>query len=169
VRRKLFIFAAAVPLVLCLATVVLWVRSCWVGDLLYWYTVDENGVPAIYGFDSVTTPLGSRVAYVYIQTSPPLRPSFTLGHSIHVLLGHSALGRGTLPRFAYGDFPLIPHWSIALMFVVLPAAWLLQWAKARRLPKAGQCRTCRYDLTGNISGVCPECGTPISQTVEAAT
>ncbi len=23
------------------------------------------------------------------------------------------------------------------------------------------CRHCRYDLTGNESGVCPECGTPI--------
>ena len=25
----------------------------------------------------------------------------------------------------------------------------------------GHCRTCRYDLTGNVSGVCPECGTPV--------
>lgn len=24
-----------------------------------------------------------------------------------------------------------------------------------------RCEKCRYDLTGNISGVCPECGTPI--------
>ena len=23
------------------------------------------------------------------------------------------------------------------------------------------CRVCDYDLTGNVSGVCPECGTPI--------
>jgi rubrerythrin len=22
----------------------------------------------------------------------------------------------------------------------------------------GQCRKCGYDLTGNVSGVCPECG-----------
>lgn len=25
----------------------------------------------------------------------------------------------------------------------------------------GCCRECGYDLTGNVSGVCPECGTPI--------
>jgi len=24
----------------------------------------------------------------------------------------------------------------------------------------GHCRKCGYDLTGNVSGICPECGTP---------
>lgn len=27
---------------------------------------------------------------------------------------------------------------------------------------AAVCETCGYDLTGNVSGVCPECGTPVS-------
>ncbi len=30
-----------------------------------------------------------------------------------------------------------------------------------RLPPLGHCKACRYDLTGNESGVCPECGTEI--------
>lgn len=25
----------------------------------------------------------------------------------------------------------------------------------------GHCRSCGYDLTGNVSGVCPECGSQI--------
>lgn len=25
----------------------------------------------------------------------------------------------------------------------------------------GKCRRCEYDLRGNVSGICPECGTPI--------
>lgn len=29
-----------------------------------------------------------------------------------------------------------------------------------RIPH-GYCRKCRYNLTGNVSGICPECGTPI--------
>jgi hypothetical protein len=25
----------------------------------------------------------------------------------------------------------------------------------------GHCQSCDYNLTGNVSGICPECGTPI--------
>lgn len=28
--------------------------------------------------------------------------------------------------------------------------------------RPGRCRHCGYDLTGNVSGNCPECGTPIA-------
>jgi hypothetical protein len=30
-----------------------------------------------------------------------------------------------------------------------------------RPPKHNECARCYYDLTGNTSGICPECGTPI--------
>jgi len=30
-----------------------------------------------------------------------------------------------------------------------------------RLQANGNCRHCGYDLTGNISGICPECGTTV--------
>lgn len=40
--------------------------------------------------------------------------------------------------------------------------WLFRlWHRARRKP--GHCRFCDYDLTGNVSGKCPECGTPIPE------
>lgn len=28
----------------------------------------------------------------------------------------------------------------------------------RALPKVGYCPSCAYDLTGNVTGICPECG-----------
>lgn len=28
--------------------------------------------------------------------------------------------------------------------------------------RPGHCQSCAYDLTGNVSGVCPECGGPVS-------
>jgi hypothetical protein len=32
----------------------------------------------------------------------------------------------------------------------------------------GHCHTCDYDLTGNVSGVCPECGTVISDDLSSS-
>lgn len=55
--------------------------------------------------------------------------------------------------------------SVSLPFLLV--TWLLMRAVraddrrrhfARRL--AGRCGPCGYDLTGNVSGVCPECGAP---------
>jgi hypothetical protein len=60
--------------------------------------------------------------------------------------------------------PLIPH-GVGFGLDVLfwtgivgapPALWLGIRTRARR--RAGRCRQCAYDLTGNTTGVCPECG-----------
>ena len=78
-------------------------------------------------------------------------PLFLLGKALFDYLW--ALGRPTV------DFPL--SFAIALVAAyVLPLpgiAFVLR--PARGLP--GHCPSCGYDLTGNVSGVCPECGNPI--------
>jgi len=38
---------------------------------------------------------------------------------------------------------------------------LYLWLRLRRLPAPGRCQRCGYDLTGNVSGICPECGAGI--------
>ena len=48
--------------------------------------------------------------------------------------------------------------SIPLAAFGLLAAILWRY-DLRRFP-AGHCFTCGYNLTGNVSGICPECGTP---------
>lgn len=50
----------------------------------------------------------------------------------------------------------LPLW-IPLLFAAATTAFL--WRDRRRVPP-GHCR-CGYDLTGNTSGVCPECGTRV--------
>ena len=50
---------------------------------------------------------------------------------------------------------LIPLW-IPFAIIVLPTAYLF-WRDRCRIP-SGHCQKCGYDLTGNVSGVCPECG-----------
>jgi hypothetical protein len=47
-----------------------------------------------------------------------------------------------------------PLW-MPLVLIGLPTGWLW-WRDRRRVP-AGCC-ACGYDLTGNVSGRCPECG-----------
>jgi hypothetical protein len=45
----------------------------------------------------------------------------------------------------------------ALLWLVLCGPGVLRWWRRRR---RGRCVQCGYNLTGNISGRCPECGTP---------
>ena len=47
-------------------------------------------------------------------------------------------------------------------WLILPPAILCLWvAYRRRHYRGGICQECAYDLTGNVSGVCPECGTKV--------
>jgi len=52
----------------------------------------------------------------------------------------------------------IPLWPFILAAIPVSIA---MFYRDRRVPP-GRCPKCRYDLTGNISGGCPECGTQIS-------
>ena len=58
----------------------------------------------------------------------------------------------------------LPLW-IPLALAAIPT--LALWRRDRR-PGPGHCPTCHYNLTGNTSGVCPECGTAIPNRTEAA-
>lgn len=51
--------------------------------------------------------------------------------------------------------PTLCMGAIGIVGVVLAKVWA-----NRRLPQA-RCRRCSYDLRGNTSGICPECGTAI--------
>ena len=48
---------------------------------------------------------------------------------------------------------------LPLVLTGIPALFLFKY-DYRQLP--GHCDTCRYDLTGNTSGICPECGNTAS-------
>jgi hypothetical protein len=56
---------------------------------------------------------------------------------------------------------MIPAWFILSLTVLPPAAWTLQWWRQRRRSRRNLCRRCGYELAGNVSGVCPECGTGV--------
>jgi hypothetical protein len=53
----------------------------------------------------------------------------------------------------------IPLIWLFILFAVFPGVRLSGMIRTRRRRRLeGHCRTCGYDLTGNASGVCPECG-----------
>ncbi len=61
------------------------------------------------------------------------------------------------PQFGSGQchWCVLPLWKPFLLVAALTI--LLWWHDRHRIP-AGHCQHCGYDLTGNTSGVCPECG-----------
>jgi hypothetical protein len=66
--------------------------------------------------------------------------------------------------WAYLMFPL---WVPSLAFAAMSVPALRYFTRFRRMHSSGSCSTCGYNLTGNTSGVCPECGTPVSNKPEA--
>lgn len=115
-RRRLFTFASLLSLLLCAATVVLWVRS-------YREYADISG----FG------------GFLVISKDGVLSVFRTIPEGV------------TQHDFYY--------WKWALMFMVTPALWLVVWTARRRLLRPGYCPICSYNLTGDTSGICPECGT----------
>jgi hypothetical protein len=71
------------------------------------------------------------------------------------------------------DGPLV-DWALPLSVAVLACVvivWLVRRAASRNIRRAlnrrglPTCVSCGYDLTGNESGCCPECGTTVSRPV----
>jgi hypothetical protein len=67
-------------------------------------------------------------------------------------------------RYSYVYVPLV---SILLLMLVLAvpvtsAAWYFD----RRHILPDHCEECGYNLTGNVSGRCPECGQPVTRAVQ---
>ncbi len=115
---------------------VVWIGSGWVW---VWYltgtTVIGIGEGVVRCFDTLDTPFpqsaGLEVHPWYMGTQLPAS------------------------QWTPGLWILIPLWIPALLAGV---STFVLWRRSRRIPP-GHCKACRYDLTGNVSGVCPECGT----------
>lgn len=90
-----------------------------------------------------------------------LSPDGTASYGHHSL---SALQQFTSEKFS-APFPSwsirVPYWAAILFFALIPttagAHYLIRRFKRVLLTWRGRCSACGYDLTGNISGHCPEC------------
>jgi hypothetical protein len=56
---------------------------------------------------------------------------------------------------------IFPAWPLLLIAAIPTLHMCVSLIRKRRRRSLGLCGVCAYDLTGNQSGVCPECGTAV--------
>ncbi len=57
----------------------------------------------------------------------------------------------------------VPLWFPLSLFAICPAGMFISLVRRWNRRRWGYCVQCRYDLTGNLSGICPECGTEVEK------
>jgi hypothetical protein len=161
-KRKSFRYALRLSQVCCAVLVVLWVASYWSGFGFKWVRpfTDTHGFSC-----DVEWFVGCGNGRIYFERyiTPFALPSERLGFG-YVPYGWNA----DQQLFAIDDSP--ERWEILFpvavpvgMTLILPCLSLhMRYLKLRKL-RPRSCRTCSYDLTGNVSGVCPECGTAVAE------
>lgn len=161
-KRDLLNFLSGLSLFLCVAMVVLWVRSYRVDDhvQIAWQTPGEfpgyTGIRMGSGGGSVTLEYGDDVDYSAYQHLG----SYYDGIPV-VNRTSTARGWGFGYSRAKGNTEIwVPHWVFVLSTAILPLLWRNSHMEKRRRLKLGLCLTCGYDLRASKER-CPECGTPI--------
>jgi hypothetical protein len=173
VRRGLFNVLAALSLVLCVATVGLWVRSRWIDDR--WRLPGPVG-----SYSAVRSCEGKlEIAWRLRRTRMPMSGWATPQHDSFWWVEDTAVPEGSDHLHAAGSddiqvFPLsrtiwfgpvlfLRHFTAVVVFSFLPLAWCVMrlqrfGRKGRRLAGQVRCPRCGYDLRATPDR-CPECGT----------
>jgi hypothetical protein len=167
---------AAVSLLLCVASVALWVRSYWAADE-YSITgatfVSTQGMlfgmgpagpipPEMLPRNPRPAPRGyQRVAPFHVGPSriSPSLPGFQSSFEFAGVSWFRTLG-GKIPRGYIAPHwqATAPHWVGVVLFGLLPSIVLLSWLRSRKLRlTVGCCKSCGYDLRATPDR-CPECG-----------
>jgi hypothetical protein len=164
--RRLFSALSVLSLVMGAAVVVLWVRSYFRSDVIaHQSRMSEDGQVAWWAASSGG---GLRIGWQRrIPDAKSFPPGFEYkpGFPARQEYDHGRGGFGYNNRpFAFGIWRNVgaPHWAVAFVLLAAGAPCLY-----RRKPlEPGRCRRCGYNLTGNTSGVCPECGTAVAATIQ---
>ena len=163
-RRRVFTALSVLSLLLCVATLGLWGRSCFGRDLAFfgvggWFFEATVHLGRIEFF--VLGPRARNASPTWERDRDPAwqGPVFALGadHGTWRTLGWGYGGRDYAPYGAYRAL-IMPHWSLALLFAILPALYLRSTIRSRRRRRIGHCPRCGYDLRATPER-CPECGT----------
>ena len=208
--RRLLIVASAVPLLLCVAMALLWVRSYWVAEQIVWRGADQGTLTVVrynvivnYGGGAIfrdgltlqnpqdlddvlkyerLTRTSAQTGIFQTHYSPDPSPKLNMGFNwistrgsmqrqpIDFRMSATGYSRGFGSVSAAHTYQQLHFrlWMLTgcLAILSLPCFFLtvryvIRWRATFKNPAA--CPTCGYDLTGNTSGACPECGAAIPQ------
>jgi hypothetical protein len=132
-----------------------------------WVAPDYKNDPAYLAEQTAARRKYQLAKQAMAQLAPPQTPhkSWSIGvqdakriFALAPNVGGSSIGGG-------GTWFQFHH--ALILFAILPALWLIsRYREYRRLKSYeshDHCLACGYNLTGNVSGVCPECGTKIAR------
>jgi hypothetical protein len=173
IRRRLFNFTAAVSLLLCATAVTIWALSY---SRLYYVsrfvatsrqitiTTEPSTVSVSYAFYPPEW-YGSYYESGWKRVASDLPPDYEgnwRANSLGFNVEHDDR-RGALPYQGHwvSDEVVIPFWFIVVTCGFTPIVWLILAARCRQRVRSNRCVRCGYSLSGNTSGVCPECGAPV--------
>ena len=186
IRRRLFSITASVSMLVALAIIWPWYRS---HDVCYRITVARKELAMLH-VASAEGRLEFVIFWKWPNDVSLLSETSTymFYNDVGVAAGTSYGGAGTddawlVEGYSYGSAGtlgtiqtsptiFVPFRSITFRYrgifgllIVLPMCWSIGWlVRSMRNDKSTSravCQKCSYNLTGNVSGTCPECGTPI--------
>jgi predicted RNA-binding Zn-ribbon protein involved in translation (DUF1610 family) len=194
VQRRFITLGSILSLMMCVGTLVLWVRSYHHLDAMTYESPRRDGLHL--SVESVD-------GWILLQAAVQPAPADLYGFGVHAHSYELASG-GTDERLKYEEIrwygcigifndeyemtvpeavaepgePLpsmvlpyrvvyLPDWLVTAVLFALAAPPLARAAVRRSRQRRSLCATCGYNLTGNTSGVCPECGTQMTARVKA--
>jgi hypothetical protein len=180
-KRRLFNLAAVVSLVLCLASVAMWVRSSFVTD--QWSlrkNWTRNGQSILFATSAHSTTGGVEIVSEWGHADQHVPDRAEVAHMSGPAreLIFQSLDRTWPERLGlrgqwepagsvHGDdtadgtciYLNFPYWFPAIAFGGLPLIGMVILIRRRRRVTPGRCASCGYDLRATPQGGrCPECG-----------